>query len=89
MKIYVTYCDDHLQFERIFEVADGATVTEALEQINLSQLYPNMQQPTAFGVFSKKVNCHARLKDGDRLELYLPLKHDPKELRRRRAGRAS
>ena len=87
MKIFVAYCDDDLQFERMFEVSDGATVIEALEQINLRELYPNMQQITTFGVFSRKVDQTTVLKANDRLELYLPLKYDPKELRRRRANK--
>lgn len=39
------------------------------------------------GIFGKKKSVDTILRDGDRVELYRPLLADPKESRRRRAGR--
>ena len=43
----------------------------------------------AAGIWSRPVPRHALLRDGDRVELYRPLRADPKESRRRRAERAA
>ena len=85
MQIKISYADDHLQFERSFEVGDGATVAEALKQSEVNRLYPKMRPAVAYGVFSKKVSKDECLRPNDRLEIYLALNVDPKESRRRRA----
>jgi len=38
-----------------------------------------------FGIFGRIVAPEAKVADGDRVEIYRPLKLDPKEARRRRA----
>ena len=58
---------------------DGATVRDALAVTGL--------KGNQAGIFGKRVTMDTRLADGDRLELYRPLKLDPKEARRRRARR--
>ena len=57
----------------------GSRVHDALEACGL--------RAQAVGVFGKRVDPGASLKDGDRVEVYRPLKLDPKEARRRRARR--
>jgi len=37
------------------------------------------------GIFGEVVDASVRLADGDRVEIYRPLRQDPKEARRRRA----
>ena len=58
---------------------DGATVRDALAAAGMSG--------NQVGIFGKRVALDARLADGDRVEIYRPLKLDPKEARRRRARR--
>jgi uncharacterized protein len=41
----------------------------------------------SYGIFGRRVSAQARLREGDRVELYRPLFEDPKEARRRRARR--
>jgi uncharacterized protein len=60
-------------------LADGATVRDALIAAGL--------QGDQVGIFGKRVSVDTRLADGDRIEIYRPLKLDPKEARRRRARR--
>lgn len=61
------------------QLDEGATVAEAIAASGLTG--------TAFGIFGKSVPAGHRLRDGDRVEIYRPLKMDPKEARRRRARR--
>lgn len=65
--------------ERIFalELPDGATVQDALAKAGL--------EARSAGIFGETVPLETRLADGDRVEIYRPLKIDPKEARRRRA----
>ncbi len=57
---------------------EGATVREAL-------LAAAMPLDLPVGVYGRRVTLEARLADGDRVEIYRPLRADPKEARRRRA----
>jgi putative ubiquitin-RnfH superfamily antitoxin RatB of RatAB toxin-antitoxin module len=61
------------------ELAAGALVRDALLASGLNL------DPSAVGIFGKRVAPDARLADGDRVELYRPLRLDPKERRRERA----
>jgi putative ubiquitin-RnfH superfamily antitoxin RatB of RatAB toxin-antitoxin module len=58
---------------------DGATVGDALAATGLTG--------NPVGIFGKRVTMDTRLADGDRVEIYRPLKLDPKEARRKRASR--
>jgi len=61
------------------ELPEGATVQDALlkSRVNFD--------PRFLGIFGEPVTPDTRLADGDRVEVYRPLKIDPKEARRRRA----
>jgi putative ubiquitin-RnfH superfamily antitoxin RatB of RatAB toxin-antitoxin module len=60
------------------ELEQGATVGVALRAAGMP-----LDQPV--GIYGRRVALDARLTDGDRVELYRPLRIDPKEARRRRA----
>jgi putative ubiquitin-RnfH superfamily antitoxin RatB of RatAB toxin-antitoxin module len=60
----------------------GATVSDALAACGLA-----LDGIEGYAVFGERVATTAALRDGDRLELLQPLLLDPKEARRRRAGR--
>lgn len=60
-------------------LADGATVRDALAASGL--------KGNQAGIFGRRVTMDTRLADGDRVEIYRPLKLDPKEARRARARR--
>ena len=64
------------------ELADGATVGDAVERCGLP-----MDEVVALAVHGVRVERDAVLRDGDRIELLRPLQADPKEARRRRAAR--
>lgn len=64
------------------ELPAGATVSEAMAACGLE-----LDGITGQAVFGERVEPADMLHDGDRLELLQPLLVDPKEARRRRAGR--
>lgn len=57
-----------------------ATVAEALQAAGV----PMPQDPAAIGVWGRKSMPSRPLKDGDRVEVYRPLRVDPKIARRER-----
>jgi len=61
----------------VLELEQGATVRAALQAAGMPP-----DQPV--GIFGRRVDLDARLADGDRVELYRPLRVEPKEARRRR-----
>jgi len=60
------------------ELEQGATVRMALQVARMP-----LDQPV--GIYGRRVALDARLADGDRVEIYRPLRADPKEARRQRA----
>lgn len=73
-------------FLRELVVPDGASVADAIELSGVRPAFPRLQIDDAHvGIFSRKTALDARLRDGDRVEIYRPLKIDPKEARRKRA----
>ena len=68
------------------EVPANATLREAIEQSGILEMYPEIDlDRNKVGIFSRKRELHAPVRAGDRIEIYEPLKVDPKEARRRRA----
>ncbi len=59
----------------------GATLRDAVVASGL----PVDLEKQAFGIFGKRVGIDHPLAEGDRVEIYRPLRIDPKEARRRRA----
>ena len=62
---------------------EGATALDALRASGLLQRYPEIDsgEPT-LGIFGQRILPATPLKQGDRVEVYRPLKLDPKEARR-------
>ena len=67
----------------VVELPEGATVAMALAGCGLPQ-----DGIGACAIFGERVAPGVVLRDGDRLELLSPLRIDPKDARRRRAGGA-
>lgn len=63
----------------------GATVSDALDASGLLARHPDIDLATqSVGVWGKLRSLDEALRDGDRVEIYRPLKVDPKEARRQR-----
>ncbi|MCC7412095.1 MAG: RnfH family protein [Gammaproteobacteria bacterium] len=69
------------QIMRPLSLPAGATVAAAVAAAGLSA----QADPQRLGVFGKLCRPDTVLRDGDRVEMYRPLRADPKVLRRRRA----
>ncbi len=68
-------------------LAPGATVRQALQDSGVFRAFPELAGPVlAVGIYGRRVQVDETLSDGDRVELYRPLRFDPKESRRRRAA---
>lgn len=70
---------------RRLTMPSGSTVQSALAASNALSELPELGDPPATGIFGRAVPPSHVLADGDRIELYRPLKADPKDARRRRA----
>jgi uncharacterized protein len=68
------------------ELADGATVGDAVAAAALGQRFPELDLGALdVGVWSRPCDRSTVLRDGDRVELYRPLRADAKAERRARA----
>ena len=65
----------------------GATVADALAEADLPARIPGViVDPEGLSVFGQAATLETPLHDGDRVEVLRPLRVDPKQARRRRAG---
>jgi hypothetical protein len=68
------------------ELPRGATIAEAIAAARIAERFPELRvDALQAGVWSRVADRATRLRAGDRVELYRPLKADPKSLRRTRA----
>lgn len=91
MTVEVAYAAPDDQALLSIQVPVGATVEEAIEQSGILRRFPeiDLDGVNKVGVFGKLRKRSDVLCPYDRVEIYRPLKADPKEARRRRAaGRA-
>jgi len=71
--------------EIVLHLPKGATVAEALQQSGLQSLFPDLDWRTAMvGVWGRKAELSQLLRQHDRIEVYRPLRVDPKVARRER-----
>lgn len=69
-------------------VGERTTIGEAIIQSGLCNRYPDIDLDTVkIGIFGKLSTLDTMLHEGDRIEIYRPLRADPKEARRTRALR--
>lgn len=71
------------------DLGDSATVRQAIEASGVLNAHPEIDLATQkVGVFGKLKTLDATLADLDRVEIYRPLKVDPKMARQRRVDKA-
>lgn len=86
MRIEVAYALPDRQELIELELEAGATVADAVRASGLVERYPGIDPERGpFGVFARRCGPDRVLRPGDRVEIYRPLKVDPKEARRQRA----
>lgn len=70
------------------EVERGTTVAAAVRESGILDRFPAIDpHDYQAGIFGRHVSPETLVADGDRVEIYRPIKADPKEVRRRRASR--
>jgi putative ubiquitin-RnfH superfamily antitoxin RatB of RatAB toxin-antitoxin module len=70
------------------DMEDGSTVCDAIDQSDIIHAHTDIDlSKNKVGIFSKFCGLDKVLEDGDRVEIYRPLKADPKVARRMRAER--
>ncbi len=74
--------------EVLLELVEGATLGDALRASRLLERHPTIDLDVQrIGIWGKFKPPEERLRDRDRIEIYRPLKVDPKEARRQRYRR--
>ncbi len=85
IRVEVAYAEPHRQFLRLVELCQGATVEDAIRTSNIEQEFAIKVADLRVGIWSKAIESTAIVSDGDRVEIYRPLKISPMEARRKRA----
>lgn len=86
IRVSVLHAEPGRVFSVNLELPVGATVADAIEQSGIRTARPDIGiRGDRLGIFARKASLQAVLRDGDRVEIYRPLRIDPKDARRRRA----
>lgn len=89
ISVEVAYALPHKQAIIPVNVPAGTTVLEAAQLSGIAQQFEGLDLENAkMGIFGKVVAPSQVLRAGERVEIYRPLKADPKEVRKARAARA-
>ena len=86
IKIEVAFATSELQKIIQLEVENKITAKEAVMHSKIIEFFPQINLDSLdLGIFSRPCLADEILEDGDRVEIYRPLKADPKIMRRQRA----
>jgi len=86
-QVEVAYARPDVQVVVSVEVAEGATIREAIERSGLLERFPEIDlEAQRVGVFGKLSKLDASVQARDRVEIYRALIADPKEVRKQRAA---
>lgn len=67
------------------QLPEGAPVADALAAAGVAQRWPELKTASV-GVWGRLARLETPLREGDRVEIYRPLRADAKAMRRARAG---
>jgi putative ubiquitin-RnfH superfamily antitoxin RatB of RatAB toxin-antitoxin module len=85
--IQLVYAAEHEQIVVDLRLAAGATLGEAIAASGLRERYGLGELGGLTGIYGRLRPESEPLRDGDRVEIYRPLRADPKDTRRKRARR--
>jgi len=87
IRVEVAYALPGRQSILSIKLPEGSTVEQAILASGIRDLYPEIDlNAQKVGIFGRLSGLDEVLKAGDRVEIYRPLKADPKEVRRRLAA---
>jgi putative ubiquitin-RnfH superfamily antitoxin RatB of RatAB toxin-antitoxin module len=86
--VEVAYATPEQQMIVALKIPEGATAGDAINASGLLNRFPEIGGIDIMsGIFGSVCRLDQRLKQADRVEIYRPLIHDPKEARRKRAAK--
>src|SRR6478672_11979298 len=85
MRVHVAYAAPGSELVVAVDVAEGATVADALRIADVAQRI-GIVDDAGLAIFGQRVDGSTPLRDGDRVEITRPLVCDPKVARRARAA---
>lgn len=86
VEIEVAYARPHEQVILSLSVPADSTIEEAIHESGVLKRFPEIDlKVNKVGVFGKLSKLDGHLRAGDRIEIYRPLRADPKAARRKRA----
>ncbi len=86
--VEVAYAKPDIQVLINISLPNGSTVEQAIVASGILKTFPELQlSALQVGVFGKACTLEQILKPADRIEIYRPLIHDPKDARRQRAAK--
>ena len=89
MIVEVAYALAEKQSLISLEVKEGSTLKEAIDASGILQQYKQIDlSKDRVGIFSKFATLDTVLREKDRVEIYRPLKADPKKIRKERAAQS-
>jgi putative ubiquitin-RnfH superfamily antitoxin RatB of RatAB toxin-antitoxin module len=84
--VEVAYATGEVQALVTLKMPAGTTVEEAIKASGLLIHFPEIDlSANPVGIFGKVCRLDQEIRTADRIEIYRPLRHDPKEARRQRA----
>lgn len=87
VRVEVVYARPERQALHKLRVPRGTTAREAVKLSGIRGEFPEIDLDNVpLGIFGKKIKTDEALREGDRVEIYRPLKADPREVRRRLAA---
>jgi putative ubiquitin-RnfH superfamily antitoxin RatB of RatAB toxin-antitoxin module len=89
IRIEVTYALPERQVVLSLDMNQGATVESAIKTSGILNQFPEIDlMRNSVGIYGAICGLDRKLESGDRVEIYRPLIHDPKEARRLRAAKS-
>ncbi|MGZ8136521.1 MAG: RnfH family protein [Methylococcaceae bacterium] len=86
MDIEVAYANPEQQVIISLRMPEGSTIEQAIETSGILKRFPEIDRSALnVGIFASACGLDQLLKPADRIEIYRPLHHDPKQARRQRA----
>ena len=88
ISVKVVYALPGMQWIYEVRVLEGATIADAIAGTPLRTDHPDLDVASCrVGIFGRSASSDRPLREGDRVEIYRPLRADPKDARRTRARR--
>ncbi len=90
LRVEVTFATPDRVFLQALRVAPGTSLHQAIVASGVLEQMPEVDLSVLkVGVHGKVKPLEAKVREGDRIEIYRPLVADPKDARRRRAVKAT